>query len=133
MSNKELKYSFEDLKSAYVKLEEGVLEKETELVRDAVIKRFEFTYELLWKTIKIFLEVKGIKVKFPRDCFLKAFKYGWIKNESIVLKMLEDRNKTTHICSAKDAQSIYEVIKIRYKDEISNVIQVLENVYKEID
>ena len=32
----------------------------SDVVRDGVIQRFEFTYELAWKTAKVFLEDVGI-------------------------------------------------------------------------
>jgi len=38
-----------------------------EITRDAAIQRFEFTYELVWKTLKRILKVKGVIVNNPRD------------------------------------------------------------------
>jgi len=32
----------------------------SDVVRDGVIQRFEFTYELAWKTTKVYLEDTGI-------------------------------------------------------------------------
>ena len=37
-------------------LGKGLAEPESPIIRDASIQRFEFTYELLWKTVKSFLE-----------------------------------------------------------------------------
>lgn len=39
-----------------------------ELDRDGVIKRFEFTFELFWKTIKMLLEYEGFDCAGPRSC-----------------------------------------------------------------
>jgi len=48
----ELKYSFEKLKEALRRLNEGLKKAKDQLDRDGVIQRFEFTFELLWKTLK---------------------------------------------------------------------------------
>ena len=45
-----------DYKSAVDRLEEALKEPESEIVIDGVLHRFEFTFELAWKTIKDALE-----------------------------------------------------------------------------
>ena len=67
--NEEVNYSIEKLNNAFNKLKEGVELSSTELEKDGVIQRFEFTFELLWKRLKIYLNYKGILAKTPRDCF----------------------------------------------------------------
>ncbi len=42
----------QDYKKALKKLEEGLEEEENEVVIDGVLHRFEFTFELAWKTMK---------------------------------------------------------------------------------
>ena len=64
--------------SALKRLEEVLNQEKSTLIRDAAIKRFEFTFELLWKTLRIFLREKGVEVKTPKDCFKEAFRIGWI-------------------------------------------------------
>ena len=52
------KYSrnIENLGKALAQFSKALAEPESAIVRDASIQRFEFTYELLWKTVKSFLE-----------------------------------------------------------------------------
>src|SRR5450830_1873962 len=90
-------YSLEKLKNAFSKLSEGAKIADDDLYRDGVIQRFEFTFELLWKTIKIYLENQGIIVRSPRESFKEAFKFNLIEDEKVFLDMLKDRNDTTHI------------------------------------
>jgi hypothetical protein len=51
----ELKYSLEKLNNAVKRLDHGVKQAKDNLDRDGVIQRFEFTFELLWKVIRLFL------------------------------------------------------------------------------
>jgi len=97
-----------------VKRLEEVLENpldEKDIVVDATIQRFEFTFELFWKTLKRFLYLEGIETKSPRETLKKAYQSGWLKDEEFWLKMLHDRNLTSHIYDKEQALEIYERIK----------------------
>jgi nucleotidyltransferase substrate binding protein (TIGR01987 family) len=63
---------------------------------DAIIQRFEFCYELMWKSIKACLELQGVEATSPRDVFQKAYAQKWINDEKLWLSMLNDRNLTSH-------------------------------------
>jgi hypothetical protein len=52
----EVAYAIGNLKTAFSRLKAAVEEAVDELDRDGVIQRFEFTFELLWKTLKVTLE-----------------------------------------------------------------------------
>src|SRR3989337_3793326 len=74
-----------------------VLEQEkNEYIRDSAIQRFEFTFELAWKTLKAFLEEQGITVYSPRDSLRSAFQIGLIGETPAWLGMIELRNLTSH-------------------------------------
>lgn len=114
----ELDYSLSKLKEASARLIEGLKISKDELDEDGVIQRFEFTFELLWKTLKIFLEDRGIICKSPKDCLKSAFKYGLFTDEDIFLNMLIDRNNTSHIYNHEDSRIIFLRIKNQYSDAI---------------
>ncbi|MCF6268351.1 MAG: nucleotidyltransferase substrate binding protein [Melioribacteraceae bacterium] len=122
----ELKYSISKLKEAIIRLEEGLRIVKDELGEDGVIQRFEFTFELLWKTLKLFLDDRGILCKSPKDCLKAAFRYGLFSDDEIYLNMLVDRNNTTHIYNHEDSRVIY----LRIKNEYANAINLL---YKSIE
>ena len=42
--------------------------EENDIALDAAIQRFEFSFELFWKTLKVFLlEVGGIRINSPKQ------------------------------------------------------------------
>ncbi len=98
--------------SALSKLEEVILLPENEIHRDASIKRFEFTFELFWKLLKLKLEIEGIEANSPRKVFQEAYKLRWILEEEIFLKMLQDRNETSHAYQENVAIRVYKDLKL---------------------
>ena len=65
---------YENLKRAYALYQEGVQREElNRLEKEGLIQRFEYTFELSWKTLKDYLEAKGILVSYPRDVIKEAF------------------------------------------------------------
>jgi len=105
------KYSrnIENLGKALAQFSKALAEPESAIVRDASIQRFEFTYELLWKTVKSFLEdFHGVRAVSPRQVFKEAFAIDIIDNEDIFLAMLESRNALAHTYSEKQARDICE-------------------------
>ena len=105
------KYSrnIENLGKALAQFSKALAEPESAIVRDASIQRFEFTYELLWKTLKSFLEdFHGVRAVSPRQVFKEAFAIDIIDNEDIFLEMLESRNALAHTYSEKQARDICE-------------------------
>ena len=108
-----LELAIEKLENGFLRLKNGVQETKDELDRDGVIQRFEFTFELLWKTLKIFLQYQGVETKTPRDSLKEAFRIALIEDEAIFLDMLEDRNKTSHIYDKETSKEIFQRIKSR--------------------
>lgn len=93
--------------NAVLRFEEVLNVEENEFIRDSAIQRFEFTYELAWKTMKAYLEEKGVKVHTPRDAIKGAFQNRLIPDEPLWLKTIETRNYTTHIYNEAMAEKVY--------------------------
>lgn len=51
---------------------------------------------MTWKTLRDFLEEKGVEVKFPRDTIKEAFKYELVDDGELWLDMLQKRNLMAH-------------------------------------
>ena len=97
--------------NAAARLQEAVAQPESSIVRDAVIQRFEFSFELVWKALKLFLERQGHECGGPRPTLKKAFADGLIatpEEADLWLQMLEDRNLTSHAYDEALATRIYQ-------------------------
>ena len=102
--NRNLK-SFE---KALLQLGGALEESESPIVRDACLQRFEFSYELLWKTLKIFLEeIHGVRAVSPRQVFKEAFAISIIDEELTFVEMIESRNTLSHTYNEEQATKIY--------------------------
>lgn len=85
-----------------------------QLDNEGVIHRFEFTFELMWKTLRQFLLSEGIITNSTREALKEAFRFGLISDEECFIDMLEDRNQTSHIYSEEISKSILNRIKKNY-------------------
>lgn len=124
----ELKYSIEKFIKAFSRLNAGIKKAKDQLDNDGVIQRFEFTFELLWKTLRLFLLNEGIITKSPKEALKEAFRFGPIKDEEIFLDMLEDRNLTSHIYSEDVSKEIFKRIKKFYIVSLTELSQELSKV-----
>lgn len=99
----------------------------SDVIRDGVIQRFEFTYELAWKTTKEYLEDIGITDKTsPKAVIKEAYAQKLITNESNWLLMLNDRNLTSHVYKEEMAEEIAERIVNTYASEFDNLLNELK-------
>ena len=127
MLEERLKERFKDYKNALVRLKESCsLDPENDIVIDGVIQRFEFTFELAWKTLKEVFEEEGlIGLNSPKTVLKEAFSAGIIEDEKPWINMLLDRNATSHLYSENNAKEICKNIKQKYTkalEELKNNI-----------
>lgn len=99
----------------------------SDVVRDGFIQRFEFTYELAWKTTKVFLEDNGIvDINSPKAVIKEAYAQKLISNEKNWLLMLNDRNMTSHMYKEDMAVEIAERISGYYIKEFELLLKELQ-------
>lgn len=122
----EVSCSIEKFKKAYLKLKEGIDAAENELDQDGVIQRFEFTFEALWKCLKVYLEDKGLLTRSPKEALKEAFRLGIIDDEKAFLDMLKDRNFMSHIYDEEKAKKVFQNIKLEYLEPIAKVLLNLQ-------
>ena len=95
--------------TALERLNRVLAEPRTEIVRDAAIKRFEFTFDLSWKTMRAFLdERKGISCNSTKECIREAYRQGLIEYDVLWIQMTDWRNRIVHEYSEEFADELYE-------------------------
>ncbi len=98
------------------------------LEKEGMIQRFEYTFELSWKTLKDFLESKDVFEKFPRDIIKTAFQYELIEEGEIWLEMLEQRNIFSHTYDENMLNEVVALIPSKYYKALKQVVDLL-NTY----
>jgi len=88
---------------------------ELDIVMDATIQRFEFTFETAWKSVKLAAKAVGYDCKSPKGCLKLAYRMGWIKDEERWLELLEARNLTSHTYDQETAMDVYETVKENFQ------------------
>ena len=118
----------QDLARATERLKEALNEKETEIAIDGTLHRFEFTFELAWKTMKDLMEYNGIieTTGSPREVLRIAFQHGLIEDGETWIDMMLDRNKLSHLYDEETSRKIYKDIKEKYIVLIEKLNEELE-------
>lgn len=114
----------ENFIKALKRLKEGLLQYDdkNELLRDGIIQRFEFTFELAWKTLKEVFEDEGlIGLNSPKSVLKEAYSAGIIEDEKLWMNMLMDRNSTSHMYNENNAIEICKNIKEEYTDALERL------------
>jgi nucleotidyltransferase substrate binding protein (TIGR01987 family) len=87
----------ENFDRALARLGEVLTRSEDDVVRDSVIQRFEFTFEMAWKTLFRYLQMKGEKVAAKAwDVLPVAFEAGLLDDAEAWDRMRDYRNDTSH-------------------------------------
>lgn len=116
------------LKALEVVVQKPMDEDRTKI--DATIQRFEFTIELFWKLLKKLLFSKGVSTQYPRDILQQAYAGNLIDDKQVWLKMMNDRNQTSHTYDEDLTNQIYERIKT-YTPVFSKTLLILKsNFYR---
>ncbi len=99
--------------------------KGTEIEQAGVIQAFEFTFEQCWKAIQKIAGSQGVMIASPKKAFEWAFQNSWIESsdESLWLKMLSDRNLTTHTYQPVVAEQVYRSILNGYLPAFEKIIK----------
>ena len=111
MNERALRRLFDSLNASLERLGEALsISDDQPLAVDGTIQRFEFTFELFWKVLQRLLADQGIAANSPKSVLQHAYRLGWLDHEATWLKMLEDRNLTSHTYREALALEIYRRI-----------------------
>lgn len=105
---------FDYFKRALARLKESLAENETDFVRDSIIQRFEFTFEMAWKTMFRYLADKGEEVDPKAWSVLPvAFAVRLVADADAWDKMREYRNDASHEYSERMATEIVAFVRAK--------------------
>lgn len=100
MASKDIRWKqrFQNFEKAFQRLKEAMeIEELTELERNGLIQRFEFTLDLSWKVMKDYLQDKGFDFKpSPKDTFRLSQQSNHIDYAQELIDGLEMRNALSH-------------------------------------
>ena len=121
---------FSNFRKALVKLEAVVdhqpIDSLSDLEKEGLIQRFEYSYELAWKTLQDLLQFKGyINLAGPNPVIGQAFQDGIIENGEAWKRMKKSRDLSTHTYDQETADGIVHSI---YED----FFKVLKDLEKRI-
>ena len=86
------------------------MEKPTDVVRDAAIKRFDFTFEAVWRAAQRYLADRELVRAGSPGTVIRACRESGIGNEDTAeaqLRAAQDRNLTDKMYSEAMAQEIF--------------------------
>ena len=86
------------------------------LEKEGVIHRFEYTFELAWKTLKDFLEAGGLAISpvTPRQVIKDAFAAKVLADGQAWVDMLDHRNLLSHTYDRAVFEKAVDAIAARY-------------------
>ncbi len=106
----------------------------SDLEKQGVIQAFEFTYELGWNTLKDYLVWQGIEgITGSRDTIREAFSKELITDGETWMKMLIDRNRTSHTYNEKIAEQILQSINQEYLEQLIKLKNHLHRLINALD
>jgi nucleotidyltransferase substrate binding protein (TIGR01987 family) len=130
------KQRFSNYLKAFQALEEAVelsqLRALSKLEEQGLIQSFEFTHELAWNVLKDYLEDKGIMGLIgSKDATRSAFKNGLIEQGDDWMKMIQDRNLTSHTYSPEIAKGVVDDILQRFYPAFASLAQKFGELYRQ--
>ncbi len=106
----------------------------TPILEAGIIKTYELAYEMLWKTIKAYLEYEGYSniIKGSRDAFKGAYEVQIIENIDFWFDAIKRRNKTSHQYDSQLAYDMVDYIQNEFYTEYQKVYIALEHILEDI-
>ncbi len=105
MNNQDIRWiqRFQNFKRAFGLLREIIEEHEDicalePIVKEGIVQRFEYTFELAWKTLKDQMIEDGLMIDkiSPKYVFKQAYQSKYLDNIDTWLEMTNDRNLMSH-------------------------------------
>ena len=130
-----MKLDLSSLDKALTSLDRAMIRSQKERsdkeLRDAVIQRFEYTYELCWKMMKRQIEAEAatpaaIDTLSFKDLLREAAERGLIEEVEPWFEYRDARNQTSGCYDEESAEQVYEVV-MRFFPKASSLLKELKS------
>lgn len=113
------KQRFSNFKRAFLLLRDALdndMDKLSQLEKEGIIQRFEYTFELAWKTLKDRMEYDGLVLDkiSPKMVIRQAFEAKYITDVENWLKMTGDRNLMSHTYDFAKFEAVIQTLQKEY-------------------
>ncbi len=117
--NKDIRWQqrFINFKKAFAQLDRFIqAENLNEMEAQGLIKAFEYTYELAWKTLQDFIKEQGYEnIIGPKPVIEQSFQNGYITDGKAWIRMHKSRNLATHNTYEENtAREIIEAVRCEF-------------------
>ena len=125
------KQRFQNFDRAFVLLrsavEENDISKMSDLEQEGTIQRFEYTYELAWKTLKDYLIDSGVTLSeiTARNVIKEAFAANIITDGQVFIDMMLSRNLLSHCYDFNKFREVLNKVRENYLPALSDLHEFL--------
>ena len=125
------KQRYNNFEKAFLLLKEAIefdLNKLSQLEKEGIIQRFEYTFELAWKVLKDKMQEDGIIMETisPKYIARKAFETKYIHDAETWLLMIGDRSLMSHTYNFSKFEEIIFSIKDKYISILNELYEFLK-------
>ncbi|MFV0553283.1 MAG: nucleotidyltransferase substrate binding protein [Mangrovibacterium sp.] len=97
-----------------------------EIIKEGLIQRFEYTYEMSWNVMKDYAFYQGnTDIAGSRDAIRFAVEANLVSDGVLWMDMIKSRIKTSHTYNEKVAQEVYDKIMQEYHTAFMELHQVM--------
>lgn len=131
MENDDIRWKqrFQNFEKSLQYLEQALNIPEPDIIQKAgLIQFFEMSFELAWNVLKDYLEEQGfVEIKSPRSALKKSFETGLIPDGHSWMKLLEDRNITSHAYDEATVEMITRLVRQKYYPLLKQLYDTLNS------
>ena len=112
MTSDRTRLQIEQFEKALGRLREVLAMNETDIVRDALIQRFEFTFEMAWRSLWRWLNDRGERLpEKAYDVLASALQGKLIADAPLWERIRENRNLTSHTYKEETAIQVAAFVR----------------------
>lgn len=99
------------------------------IYRAGVAAQFNLTFELAWKATQAVLQMHSVKEAesgSPREILKLAYKAGFIDDDDVWIRMLRERNTSTHIYDEENIDELITLIRDDFIPAFDSLAETLK-------